>query len=865
MYRCDDKSDRAGSARLIKIDGFKSLSSNQAKDIQVNGMKESSLTNRNESSSGVVPLPLRHAKLAVALTFVLVMLSGFGFCQSALAQQNQKPGAGTTPNMPQNDADETSALANRKRYFDRNPWAKGHHDDDATEDKPGTKNQQAQKPFENFPMPAFQGMVVPDTTSPNTYRITLIPQTVQTKVQRRDVGNITRNYNTIGTWSTDTSRAIHMNQMASKALEMAFDPERLNWNLSANASLGASSASNSAANAGEQTLNTALDRIMDADAGGAFINVANEASGTGGNVGALFRSVPDAVGMVMIMYKHVFVPMAILFLLPGAVISQVKGMVGRGLSNTVSVPEAQHPFDGILRSMVAVFLIPATQVIMSWSIDVGNSLAFSMKDWVDIPMILNWCSELSYDPKPGNYDNAIRMPQPQSNYGGGGTSGSGSTGGGGGILGTIINAILSAIFGGDYAIGEGAAVNMKETATHLERQGYMMVMLQMAFNFMLYVAAVFLVIMSAFQITIMCYLFLLGPLSAAFYAWPQVNSGKVALFRGIFGNWLEAVIKVSLWRFYWMVVLAVVTQRLIYTGGGSGDLQWEVAMFASFLGIMLYVPQQPFDFTPQGSFGKADQVYSQAMQAAQAQSGGGGGGGKGGSPGAGAGGEDSGHHGKEKEHSKDTKTEKDSAPTAAEGTDTNRSSRDAGLPNAAKPDANPNANNNPTANPTPPPPKSENTGAKDKNDGGGDNNPPPGGPNPGVPTSGPGSSAPSSGSTSAPNAAAAAAAKTAMPSVPVGSASASGIKLAGGNPSANVNPGASKGAADSVKSQSGTATAANNNASQPAPAAAPPPQVVQAPAPAAPGGGGPAVANGGTAVANIATSSAEQTKKKSES
>ncbi|MBK7839273.1 MAG: hypothetical protein IPJ49_16695 [Candidatus Obscuribacter sp.] len=825
-------------------------------------MKESSLTKRNESSAGVLPSPLRHSKLAIAITFMLVVISSIGFCQVALAQQNQKPGAGTTPNMPQNNADETGAKPNRDRYHDRNAWAKGHHDDDATEDKPGTKNQRAQPAFENFPMPAFQGMVVPDTQQPNTYRITLVPQTVQTKIQRRDVGNITRNYNGIGTWSTDQSRAIHMNQMASKGIEMAFDPERLNWNLSANASLGASSASNSAANAGEQTLNVALDRIMDADAGGAFINVANEASGTGGNVGALFRSVPDAVGMVMIMYKHVFVPMAILFLLPGAVISQVKGMVGRGLSNTVSVPEAQHPFDGILRSMVAVFLIPATQVIMSWSIDVGNSLAYSMRDWVDIPMILNWCSELSYDPKPNNYDNAIRMPQPQANYGGGGGGNTGGSTGGGGIMG-IINAILSAIFGGDYAVGEGAAVNMRETATHLERQGYMMVMLQMAFNFMLYVAAVFLVIMSAFQITIMCYLFLLGPLSAAFYAWPQVNSGKVALFRGIFGNWLEAVIKVSLWRFYWMVVLAVVTQRLIYTGGGSGDLQWEVAMFASFLGIMLYVPQQPFDFTPQGSFAKAEQVYSQAMQAAQAQGGGGGGGGgKGGSPGGAAGGEDSGQNGKEKEHSKDTKTEKEEAPAAAEGTDPNRSSRDVGLPDAAKPNAaNPNAN--PTANQTPPPPKSDNTGSKKDGDGG-DNSPPPGGPTPGGPSSGPSTSAPSSGNSPAPNPAAASAVQSAMPSVPVGSASASGIKLAGGAPSANVNPGAANGAANSVGSQGNTANAANNNASSPAAAPAPPPQVVQAAAPPAAGGGSPAVANGGTAVANIATSSAQQTKKNSE-
>ncbi len=126
-------------------------------------MKESSLTKRNESSAGVLPSPLRHSKLAIAITFMLVVISSIGFCQVALAQQNQKPGAGTSPNIPQNNADETGAKRNRDRYHERNAWAKGHHDDDATEDKPGTKNQRAQPAFENFPMPAFQGMVVPDT------------------------------------------------------------------------------------------------------------------------------------------------------------------------------------------------------------------------------------------------------------------------------------------------------------------------------------------------------------------------------------------------------------------------------------------------------------------------------------------------------------------------------------------------------------------------------------------------------------------------------------------------------------------------------------------------------------------------------
>lgn len=57
----------------------------------------------------------------------------------------------------------------------------------------------------------------------------------------------------------------------------------------------------------------------------ALINVANEASGAGYPEWVMYKTIPEAVGMVQRMYKQVFIPMAILFLLPGAVASQVKG------------------------------------------------------------------------------------------------------------------------------------------------------------------------------------------------------------------------------------------------------------------------------------------------------------------------------------------------------------------------------------------------------------------------------------------------------------------------------------------------------------------------------------------------------------
>ena len=624
-------------------------------------------------------LAMRPAALTLlGLQFVGLMLAMVASCQAAFAQGPVRAnGTGTNPGIPQNGT-ESTAWANRQRYFDRNPWTKGSHDDDRTEDVPGTKNQKAVDAIPAFPMPVTFNVATPVDQSGQRWYMQMQSGVLPTKIQQRDIGNITRNYTTPGVFITDQSFAIHANQALSKFAENQMDPERLNWNVATAAGMGSAGASNSAANVGEQSLTTMFDRILDADGAGALINVANEASGTGGNVGALFRTIPDAVGMVMQMYKHCYVPMAILFLLPGAVISQVKGTVGRGLSNTVSVPEAQNPFEGILRSMVAIFLIPGTQVIVSWSIDVGNSLAYSMRDWVDIPMIVNWCHELSYDPKRENDDNAIRPPNPNPNYSaGGGSGGSGGGGGGGGggffagigalfgSIGAFLGGLIDSLFGGWAAPGEGVFMNMREGTVHMERQGFISIILQLAFNIMVYIAALFIVIMTALQVCYICYLFLMGPLAAAFYAWPQISQRT---FRGVFSSWLEAVIKVSLWRFYWMVILAVITQRLIYTGGGTGDLQWEVWIFASFLGIMLYVPMEPFIFDPKGSFSQAAQVYSTSMKTAMGDAkggGGGGGGGAGGGKGADSGaGSGKGEEGGENRSETRTDTKTESQPTA---------------------------------------------------------------------------------------------------------------------------------------------------------------------------------------------------------
>src|SRR5262249_44930591 len=169
--------------------------------------------------------------------------------------------------------------------------------------------------------------------------------------------------------------------------------------------------------------------------------------------------------------------------------------------------------------------------------------------------------------------------------------------------------------------GEGKAAGQLEDKTIQEDQLWLSGAMQAGFNTSSYFMGYGLTVLGAYQIVFMCYLFLLGPLAACFFAWP---SGIGSLFKQVFSNWLDAVVVLALWRFWWCVILAVMTQRLVYVHPNAGSPS-EMMVFNCFLALLLYVPFQPFSFHP-------GPIVSKVLE--KAASGGGGGGG--GAPGAGA-------------------------------------------------------------------------------------------------------------------------------------------------------------------------------------------------------------------------------------
>lgn len=456
--------------------------------------------------------------------------------------------------------------------------------------------------------------------------------------------------NTLTTWGlpiSDTQYQLINRENNQRFLELLFDPERVLWLATNTSQMQGASAANSIGASAEAAYGTAANYIINGPASGAGTGGGGGAGGGGAQVGALInianensgvptasdnpnKTIPQAVWMVQQMYRQVFVPLAILFLLPGAVISQVKMQIvqGMGSSGAIKSDDPPNPFEGILRSVVAVFLIPATQLIVSYAIDTGNSMAYSCKDWVNINLIVDWAHQLSYNPPPGNVDNAIINPSGapgSTTSGGGGTNGSGNgffSGLGSDLsfipgaqtIGNAIQGVFN-MLSNPGAGGDGLGANVGEDNTIVERQLWLSQIMQVAFNMAMYLFSTAVITLGAYQLIMMCYLYLLGPLAAAFFAWPSIAGSAPGLFRNIFSNWLNAVICCALWRFYWMVILAIMTQRILYLqdNGGNLDLQWEVAVFTCLLGLMMYVPFNPWSFDPGTAFQQASQSGSALM------------------------------------------------------------------------------------------------------------------------------------------------------------------------------------------------------------------------------------------------------------
>ncbi|MBX9670544.1 MAG: hypothetical protein K2X93_23280 [Candidatus Obscuribacterales bacterium] len=284
-------------------------------------------------------------------------------------------------------------------------------------------------------------------------------------------------------------------------------------------------------------------------------NVGNERTGQKCLASQPIKTHENALYLVQEVYKLVYLPIALLLLLPGAVLTSMKGLVSHSISNS-SNDDGASPFTGILRSLVAIFLIPASQLIVSYTIDVGNALQGEIATRINYKTLQGYGDEQVFRAPMSNFSGGLLPPR------------SGKV--------------------------QGKITQGPEDKAELFNVDPASIMLQTMANAMSQSAAFGLVILCAFQIVLVSYLFLMGPVAAAFYAWP----GSVgSLFTRVFTSWLDAMINVALWRFWWCVVLLIMDSRLTWLGAGLEMYSmWELLMFISFLVIMTSVPFNPFDF-----------------------------------------------------------------------------------------------------------------------------------------------------------------------------------------------------------------------------------------------------------------------------
>ncbi len=334
-----------------------------------------------------------------------------------------------------------------------------------------------------------------------------------------------------------------------------------------------------------------------------LINVANENAGTPTASMAPIKTYSQAIWMVQQMYKKCYIPMAVLFLLPGALITNAKTMVSFGVLNAKD-EDTQTPFTGIFRAVIAVFLIPATQLFVSYVIDTSNALTDAVRKEVHLELILLWAEEQIQTYTPEQQGKLIKN----------------------------IPAMARSPLEGKFA-------SMPIKGAIMEQMSYADINMAQIFAEIASLMTEGLSIISAFQVVFMCYLFLLGPLAAAFFAWPS-GVGR-DLFRKAFGTWMDAVVILALWKFWWNVVLLCMTVRLETAGVNPFD-EMECYIYIAFTAMLLFVPFNPFDFKPgeivSHLLEKAQQTAGKVAQGQGGGGGGSGGGGGGGVPSKGGGG-----------------------------------------------------------------------------------------------------------------------------------------------------------------------------------------------------------------------------------
>lgn len=253
----------------------------------------------------------------------------------------------------------------------------------------------------------------------------------------------------------------------------------------------------------------------------------------------LFNFTADGGNIWNRVRNELFVPIGILLLLPGAVLSQVRAVAAAGNPVLGEV----NPFDGILRSFIAIFLIPGTYLIVNYGIDLSNSITLTIAG--EYNRMFN--SDMYKDAVCGEI-RATPVRQPSENkdhY-------------------DVVTAGMGPLLGSDTSRGlfEGRMIETKseDPCSNInkaprdrvdEAVSSGVVATRLLGNTINAGLTASWNILCAFMMAYLMYLFFVGPVVAGLWVWPMKQ------LRDALPNWIEGTLTLCFWSLFWNTVILI--------------------------------------------------------------------------------------------------------------------------------------------------------------------------------------------------------------------------------------------------------------------------------------------------------------------
>jgi hypothetical protein len=505
------------------------------------------------------------ASALITRVFAFLLLFSGANLDAALAQNTGNTaaiGSGNTASGT-NDSNPGTAWDIRKNYFLRFPVAQefGPYESGGTDvikDKVSQGTATGGSPMVVHSLPGCPVYVWP----------IYVPFAASVVPTYRDMAIDEELFQTFGFPVSDTQFQIIQRYNDNRMLEEMFDPERIMWLTSTIAGMQSTSAANGAANMTTNQSQSAIDFTKEY-----LTNFTAEA-------GNRWQTIRD----------QLFIPIAVLLLLPGAVLAQVKAIV----SQSSPVLGETNPFEGIIRSIVAIFLIPGTFLVINYGIDVSNSITFTIADeytrifgtdmYVDAQ-----CAEARAFPinAPQSNSNAMRGSETPATSND--TSGWGP-----------YEALNLGLRQYDPCANIDISNSPDEEVRDAKKIARLMTngtncTLTLMWN-----------TLCAFQMAFLYYLWCMGPIAAALWVWPLQK------LRGALPSWIEGVITLCFWSLFWNTCVL-----LLACFRGVGETGTVIVTALHYLATICV--KYAFDFSglvSQGGSGGVSQTLGKAMQSA---------------------------------------------------------------------------------------------------------------------------------------------------------------------------------------------------------------------------------------------------------